>query len=125
MNQATLTHLFQEELYKIPPRVLVILAREWETYSQDDKTLLTKILASVRLSPNAVQLAVQNTLSLPAIALYNPAKVLVFGSSGADIKPYEASQIHGFWLIKADDLNQLDDTKKKNLWLALKTMFGL
>ena len=125
MNQATLKHLFQEELYRIPASILVILGREWDTYTSEDKTLLTKILASVKLQPDAVRFVVQNTLSLSTIALYNPSKVLVFGSSDAEFKPYEASQVHGFWLIKADDLSQLDDAKKKNLWLALKTMFEL
>jgi hypothetical protein len=32
--------------------------------------------------------------------------------------------LHGFRVIRADDLHELDDDRKKNLWLALRQMFG-
>ena len=125
MNPAALPYLFQEEIYNVPEKVLVILAKEWHTYAPEERALLSKILASVRLSPDSAQVIVQTRLSLASLPFYNPAKVLVFGAANDEVKPYEAILVQNFRLVWADDLNQLDDAKKKNLWLALKTMFGL
>jgi hypothetical protein len=125
LNTATLTYLFQEEIYNVPKKVLVVLAKAWDDYAPEDRALFTKILSSVKLSPDKVQIIVQNSLLLTSVSFYNPTKVLVFGTTTEGVKPYEAALVQDFWLIKADDLNQLDDAKKKNLWLALKTIFGL
>lgn len=125
MNQTIFTHLFPETIYHTPPQVVVIVARPWETYTPDEQVLLSKILASVRLSPAAVQIIAQPALSLASLAAYSPLKVLVFGSQSEGLKSYEATQAQGFTVLKADDLSALDDAKKKSLWLALKNMFGV
>jgi hypothetical protein len=125
LNLSALPFLFQEELYLVPEKTLVILARNWEDYTAEHKLLLSKILSSVRLSASSVQVIVQSTLSLDLIASYKPSKVLVFGSATTGINLYEPCQIEGFALIKADDLLHLDDSKKKNLWTGLKNMFGV
>jgi hypothetical protein len=125
LSQGTLPHLYQETLYHIPPRVAVVVNKPWDAYSADDKALLSKILASVKLNLAMVQVISLPALSLSSLRAYNPAKVIIFGSQADDIKSYEAVQAQGFTVLRADDLPQLDDVKKKNLWLALKTVFGL
>jgi hypothetical protein len=125
LNTASLPFLFQEDLYLVPQKTLVVLARNWDEYSSDDKILLTRILGSVKQSLSSVQVIVQSTLSPELISGYNPSKVLVFGSVTTGINPYESHQIQGFDLIKADDLPLLDDLKKKSLWACLKNMFSL
>jgi DNA polymerase III psi subunit len=125
LNETILNHLFPETIYHLPPRVVVIVARPWETYAPEEKALLSKILASVRLSPATVQIITQPALSLASLAAYAPSKVLVFGSQSEGLRSYEAAQAQGFTVLKADDLPALDDAKKKNLWLALKNMFGV
>ena len=123
MNQLT-PYLFQEELYQIPPRMTVIVARQWHKILDDEKALLTKILGSVRVSLDAVVILVMENISVESLVTLNPGKVLVFGVPVShDVKPYELTRISTFELIMADDLNQLDDVRKKNLWLALKQMF--
>ena len=125
MDTAALPFLFHEDLYVVPQKTLVILAKNWQDYSSDDKVLLARILGSVKQSLATVQVIFQHTLSPQSIVDYNPSKVLVFGAATPGINPYEIHQIQGFDLIKADDLPVLDDTRKKNLWNGLKTMFGV
>jgi hypothetical protein len=122
LNTALAPYLFQEEIYNIPANTLVVLAKPWDSYSSDEKGLLLKILGSVKLSLASVQVIVQPELRL--WDLPHPHKVLVFGSK-SDGKSYTCEQAQGFTVLKADDLPQLDDAKKKSLWLALKEMFAV
>jgi hypothetical protein len=125
LNLAIAPYLFPEELYQFPQKVVVVMAREWDAYSDDEKALLFKILGSVKLQPGAVQIIAQASLNLSSLEAYNPSGVLVFGSKAEGVKPYEAFQAQGFTVLKADDLPELDDAKKKSLWLVLKTMFTI
>jgi hypothetical protein len=119
------THLFSEELYKPVHGVIVVLPREWEAYSADDKTLLAKILGSVKLHPAAVQVISRPAITFGSLSNFTPSHVLIFGSETEGMKTYEAVQAQGFSVLKADDLSQLDEVRKKSLWLALKSMFGV
>lgn len=125
MNHESVPFLFTEELYQVPQAVIIILARKWEAYSADDKALLTKILSSVRLSMASVQVLSQSSLSLPSILSFGPSKVVIFGAESSELNYYEAVQAQGFTVLKADDLSELDDAKKKTLWLGLKNMFSV
>jgi hypothetical protein len=49
--------------------------------------------------------------------------LLIFGTKTEPIiELYKKEKIKNFHVIAADALNQLDDVKKKNLWLALKQL---
>ncbi len=124
MSNSPLTHLFSEELYNIPARVVVVISRSWETYSADDKVLIGKILGSVKLDLNSVQILQLASVTDDALAALKANKILVFGSQSS-MKPYEVTQAQGFCVIQADDPSVLDDTKKKSLWIALRQMFGI
>jgi hypothetical protein len=123
LNREVASNLFHETLYQTPSPVMVIMKRNWDTYSPDEKNLLAKILASVKLDMASVQIISQAVFSLPSIS--TPATVIIFGSTTEEIKAYETVQAQGLSVLKADDLSELDDSKKKSLWLALKTMFGI
>jgi hypothetical protein len=121
-----ITHLYQEDLYKIPSSLTVIIPQQWHKILEEEKALLAKILSSVKVSMDSVAIVTQQHLDWEALAVFKPAKVLIFGSHvQADIKPYESTKLNGITLIKADDLATLDDTKKKSLWIALKQMFSV
>jgi hypothetical protein len=121
-----LAHLFQEELYAFTSPLVVILPKQWETYSTEEQSLLQKILTSVKVDLNAIQILVQPSVELKSLLMYSPARVLVFGcATREDIPLYSATAAQGFIVIRADDLTALDDQKKKNLWLALRQMFGI
>lgn len=118
--------LYQEDLYQIPSRVLIILSRSWEEHTEDERTVLSKMLAAVKLSLSSVQIMVQKDFSVDDLAPLAPTKVLAFGASlKSSDKLYEHLTVGGVSVIVADAINNLDDLKKKNLWIALKKMFGL
>ena len=126
MNAQTFSALYQEDLYQFANSLVVVLPRDWDSYNSEEKMLLSKILGSVKLDLNAIQMVVQPALSLNELSVFAPARVLVFGSDTTEtITPYQATPAQGFIVIRADDLSQLDDQKKKNLWLALRQMFGI
>jgi hypothetical protein len=126
VTPSALKHLYHEDIYTIPATVLIVLDREWTSISEEEKSLLTKILGAVRLSPATVQIVTMPDLSLESIKQLGATKVIIFGSSVKElIKPYENTTLNGMTIVIADALGDLDDAKKKSLWLTLKQMFNL
>lgn len=126
MSVSAPSALFQEDLYYFSNPVVIILSKPWQVYAPAEKALLQKILTSVKIEMDAVQMIVQPSLDLRSLQAYSPAHVLIFGSDMEEGIPfYQATAAQGFIAIRADDLNLLDDQKKKNLWVALRQMFGI
>lgn len=126
MNSAVLTQLFQEDLYRFGSPVIVVLPRAWQEYNSEEQLLLHKILTSVKVDINSVQLIVRPAVDMNSLRIYAPAKVLIFGATPAEaIEKYQQLPAQGFTVIWADDLSALDEQKKKNLWVALRQMFGV
>jgi len=126
VNPQALPHLFQEELYQFNTPVVVVLAQPWHLYTAEEQALLKKILSSVKVDMNAVQMVAQPSIELQTLHIYSPSRVLLFGVNPAeDLPAYQLHTAQGFMVIRADDLGALDDQKKKNLWLALRQMFGI
>jgi hypothetical protein len=126
LSKAIFENLYQEDLYTVRTSLLIVVARNWENISEDEKTLLAKILGSVRTNLSSAQVIVRPSLSIQSLKVLAPAKIIVFGSATEEsITPYQNQSIDGISVIKADDFPQLDDAKKKNLWLALRQMFGV
>ena len=51
-----LENLYSEELYSLPPKVLIVISKPWSEIQEDEKTLLGKILGAVKLSLSSVQI---------------------------------------------------------------------
>jgi hypothetical protein len=122
---ATIESLFQEDLYLLPPRTLVVVEKEWHTYSEAEQLLLSKILGSVKLTLASVQLVTRATFTTDSVAPLNPKQIIAFGATSGSLKKYESTQLDGVSVVLADGLDQLDDARKKNLWTALKQMFTI
>lgn len=126
MNPEAVPYLFQEELYAFSTSVVVVLPRPWQDYGAEEQTLLTKILTSVKIDINAVQIVVRPSVDLQTLRVYSPSRVLLFGvTPNEDLPLYQSQTAQGFTVIRADDVGALDDQRKKNLWLALRQMFGI
>ncbi|HEY9047616.1 MAG TPA: hypothetical protein VIN08_17035 [Ohtaekwangia sp.] len=127
MSQSSaIESLYQEELYQLPSRVLIILSKPWETHSEDERTVLSKMLAAVRLNMGSVQIIIRNDFTIEDLLPLAPSKVLALGAQlKSSAKMYEHLTLNGVSVIAADSISNLDDLKKKNLWIALKQMFGL
>jgi hypothetical protein len=116
----------EDELYSIPSRTMILLDREWTAYAEEEKNLLLKILASVKLSFASVQILHINGLSVNDLLPFNPSKVISFGVPVSPVqKMYEYIPVDEVHIIVADSLGLLDESRKKNLWLALRQMFGV
>jgi hypothetical protein len=118
--------LYQEELYLIPSRTLVLIDRPWSEINEDEKALLYKILGSVKLSPAAVQILYKADTTINDLLTLSPARVICFGVAVSPVqKTYEYVPLDGTHIIVSDSLSRLDDQKKKSLWVGLRQMFGI
>jgi DNA polymerase III psi subunit len=126
MNKAEAEQIYTEELYRLPKKVLVLMPQSWDSLNAEEETLLTKILASIRLPLSAVQVLSLNNCEIDSLKIYNPSHVLSFGTKLIhDTKPFSTEVIHGIQIVQSETLGNLDDLKKKSLWTALKQAFAL
>jgi hypothetical protein len=120
-------HLYQEELYNLGPKVLVIIPLPWDTLPEADQLLLSKILGSVKRTLASVQVLTLREAETDDLLMYRPSKIIAFGSSlrvsGKTVQSYKSFMHDQVVVLQADSLDQLDDAKKKNLWNMLKEMF--
>lgn len=115
---------YPETLYVIPGKVIVVLPTAWSTLSSESVDLLEKILASVHLSPAAVQVLTSNSFTVDQVKVYAPSFVLIFGGeTDFDLSDYECASVDGIPMLKAARLEDLDASAKRKLWDALKRAF--
>jgi hypothetical protein len=125
-SESPFENLYQEEIYSIPSKILIVLSKSWNELKEDDKALLIKILGSVKLSIASVVIATIPHFSEESLEPYSPSRIIAFGATSAENqKQYELIRMGDVPLIQAHDLHLLDDARKKSLWLALKQMFSL
>lgn len=125
-RQPHLESIYQEDLYVLPAKVIIIIDKAWEEITADERVLLAKILGSVKLSLSAVQIIVGKKFELSSLQAFGPDRVIAFGATLKDqAMPYEVLSVDRTMVLQADALDALDDQKKKSLWNALKQMFGL
>jgi hypothetical protein len=126
LNSSIIESLYPEELYQIPGSILILLPNEWNEVSAEERNQLSKILAALKLNLASVKILTWKQNSLANVLSFSPTKIICFGVSIAPgTQLYENGVFEGIPFIQADTLNSLDDVKKRTLWLALKSMFGL
>ena len=127
MIDATLVkHTFPEGLYMVPGHVLVLIPHAWETVTDAEQQLLARILGSVKLSLAAVKILRATDFSGDDAAIYRAQTILSFGVPFSGLsRSYEAVGVGSLTVILADTLADLDDTRKKNLWGALRQAFKI
>jgi hypothetical protein len=125
MSSTSEQFIYNEELYQLPARVIILIPMPWNELSDGEKALLAKILSAARLSLQGVQILQDTTVAIESLKVYNPAVVISFGvalTPPTDL--YEPKKIDGITIIRSDKLDALDDTKKKDLWAALKKLIS-
>jgi hypothetical protein len=119
-----LESLYTEELYQLPGKMLIVIPRHWEEVTEDEKNLLTKILGAVKLSLASVQIVTRQEFSSTDLDVFSPRCIIAFGSNlKGSLNKYELINTTSSVVIMADELRQLNDVTKRNLWLALKQVF--
>ena len=119
-----LENLYSEELYKIQGKVLVVMSKPWSKVQDDERILLGKILGAVKLSLSSVQIVDRSEFAVADFRAYRPSCIIAFGAALKNSsKMYEKVTHEGTSIVVADELGQLDDLRKRNLWLTLKQVF--
>jgi hypothetical protein len=116
--------LYQEELYRINPKTLVIITKTWSDLSEVEYNLLEKIIKSLQLSLASIQVVVRSQFSVDDFQAFAPPFIIAFGAAlrNSD-KMYEEIRVNGTKVVVAHELGQLDETRKRNLWITLKQVF--
>jgi len=126
MNQPLIDILFQEEVYTIPSKPVVLLQQSWDTLADEEKQLLSKILAALKTSLDGVVVKTQPSFDLSQWK-QKPERLIYFGEVPKGIPYYEVVQSDGVSIVAAVSLKNLvpDDAARKQLWGALKQLFSL
>lgn len=124
MNLTEQEEIFQEDLYRFNNRVMIVLSEPWSNLTEENTTLLSKILASVKLLIDGVQVVEASTVDLDVLQKFNPEYILAFGARSSNeqekYKPIVENNVH---MLFADRIADLNDERKKMLWGGLKAMF--
>ena len=119
-----LENLYSEELYNITPKVLIVISKPWSEIQEEEKTLLGKILSAVKLSLSSVQIINRAEFGFDDFNSYRPVCIIAFGATLKNsTRMYEKIVAERTAIVVADALHQLDDLRKRNLWLTLKEVF--
>ena len=124
MTDPIFESLYTEELYELTKKISVVIATPWEKITEEERVLLAKILGSVKLSLEKVQIIEQPQFNL-STWLEKPDKVICFSPALIEINKYEVVELEGVTLVLSSPLSLLipDDASKRKLWLALKQLF--
>ena len=118
--------LYQEELYNVGPKVLVIIPTPWDTVTEEDQLLLSKILVFIKQTLSSVQILTLQDADVSSL-IYRPMRIIAFGSrisfSGQTLESYKLFTADQISILQVDSLSELDQAKKKILQTALKDMF--
>lgn len=126
MNKVEAEQIYIEDLYRLPGKTLVLLPLPWQSMPPSEIVLLSKILGSVKLSLDAVQVLSLSEADVESLKMYNPSYVLSFGSKlRPETNPFTTETVNGICIVQSEMLTDLDDVKKKSLWIALKEAFKL
>jgi hypothetical protein len=123
MQESSTQFIYTEELYKLPGRVIVLLPVPWEAVPEDQIVLLSKILSAARFSLQGVQVLCYKEVQLSKLIVFNPAVIISFGVAlTPSTALYQPETIEDVTIIQSDELGALTDSKKKDLWGALKKL---
>lgn len=126
-NLNPIEQLYQEELYNLAPKVLIIIPVGWGSLPEPDKVLLEKILTFTKRSLSSVQVLSFPEADTENLRIYRPSRIVAFGSNikaaGKSIPPYQPYAHDQVVVLQSDALGELDEPKKKVLRDVLKEIF--
>jgi DNA polymerase III psi subunit len=116
--------LYSEELYQPTLKTSVVIPTTWSKVEEEERQLLSKILASVKLSLESVKIIEQEKFNLTTWT-EKPNKVISFSPALDGLTKYEVIEADRTSLVLSNSLSELikDDAGRRKLWLALKKLF--
>jgi hypothetical protein len=116
--------LYQEDIYQLTDSILILIDKPWDELREEDKTLLSKILGSVKIHMDKVHVVHRAGINLQELIPYQPSKIISFGVSLAEGNEcYKCHTVQNVSFICSEPLANLNDVSKKSLWGALKQLF--
>ncbi|MDZ7648763.1 MAG: hypothetical protein U5K54_17165 [Cytophagales bacterium] len=126
MQSNELKTLYQEELYTIATPLVIIFSKLWHDLTEAELVTLNRMLHALKLNLERVQILHRKEFTIAELSFLSPTRVLIFG---ATLNPtcayYQNVDINGISVIVSEPLDQLDELKKKSLWIALQASFNL
>lgn len=125
MNHSLTRSIFNEELYSVSPRPIVVLANSWNNFTSEEKSLLEKILGLAAITLNNVTIVSSDKLDI----LQWPDKpnvVIAFGLDIPGLPKNEIIEVQGSKVIITSALTavaNLEKEAKQKLARALSELF--
>jgi len=126
MNQELFETIFQEEVFLLKPKPIVVINKAWESLGDKERELLAKIISALKITLDAVTVVSQPTLHVTSFH-GKTSKLIYFGELPAGVSYYEVLESGNLSFICSESLSQLIDneTARKQLWQALKQLFSI
>ena len=126
MDSILFESIYQEQLFSVAMPPTIIVNQPWEKITNEERTLLSKILGALRLSLESVSVKHQTTLNL-SHWIQKPKHLIYFGDPVKGIQQYEVIDANGVSIVTSESLSDLqkNDASRKKLWLALKQQFSI
>lgn len=126
MEQEVFETTYQEEIFQIKPKPVVVINVGWEKLGEKERELLTKIISALKISLDSITIASQPNLEIISFA-GKTNKLIYFGDLPLGISRYELLESGDLSYICSESLTQLLDNEasRKQLWVALKKLFSV
>lgn len=126
MDSVLFDSIFSEQLFVVQPQPVIVINQPWKSITADERLLLTKILAALKLSLESVTIKYQPALDMSSWT-QKPEKVIYFGDLVKGIAQYELIEANGVSIVASESLTGLskNDSSRKKLWQALKMQFSV
>jgi len=124
MNQEFFEATYPEEVYQLNQRPIIVIHVNWNELTDNERELLSKILAAIKIPIDAVRIITQPLLDLSRLQ-GNTNRVIYFGSVNDGTAYYQVLATGEITYICAEPLRDLlsNEAARKQLWAALRQAF--
>jgi hypothetical protein len=118
--------IYQEEVYLIKHKPIVVMNVAWENLREIEYELLSKIISALRISLGSVLIVSRPSLDISAF-IGKTSRLIYFGELPNGVAKYEVLESGELLFICSDSLTQLleNEASRKLLWVGLKKMFAV
>lgn len=122
MNWASF--LYEKEIYSQPETTVVLLKKNWTDLTEDEVTLLNKILGAVKVNPAGAVFIKSSEIDYSLLNNYRAGKTLAFGFLSPEQETHSFLTHQNNKIVFSPELSSLNDNEKKILWGNLKKAFS-
>jgi hypothetical protein len=126
MDQEVFINTYQEEIFQIRQKPIVVINVTWQQLGNKERDLLAKIISALKISIDSTTIDSQPTLQITSY--HNKTnKLIYFGELPAGVLYYEMLESGDLSFICSESLTQLIDNEpaRKKLWQGLRRLFSI